>query len=156
MPISESVRPDTPAVDLVGILEGHHGVRALGNRRAGHDPYRRTLLDPDGGKLARSHRTRDPEGDRRGLGCSPDVLGPEGVPVHGRVVQRGYVEPALHILGQHLPVGLEDRPRLGLQHAKVAEDALPRLLDADHRLVLMSVNVLYQFGLVSYSAAAQP
>ena len=118
--------------------------------------YSRPRLDADGGKLARSHRTRDPEGDRQGLGRSPDVLGPEGVPVHGRVVERRYVEPALHVLGQHLAVGFEDRPRLGLQHVEVAEHALPRLLDADHRLVLMSVYVLYQFGSVSYSATAQP
>ena len=63
-------------------------------------------------------------------------------PVHGRVVQRRNVERPHDVLGQYLALGLQDRRVLGRQDVKEPENALPGLLDAQHRLVAMPVDML--------------
>ena len=94
------------------------------------------------GKLARGHRPDDPQHQRRRVRRAPEAVGLNGEAVHGRVVQRGNVERPHDVLGQHLALGLQDRRVLRRQDVEEPENALPGLLDAQHRLVAMSVNVL--------------
>ena len=107
----------------LGALHRHDSVGALRHRRAGGDPHGRAGLDraPErvpGARLA----------DHRELGRGP---GDEREAVHRRAVERGHVDRAGHVLGEHpaeRPSARPARPRGG---GYLRQDPLAGLLDRD-------------------------
>ncbi len=85
-----------------------------------------------GGDVARRELARDAKGARRRLRCARRVGGVDGVAVHRRVVERRDVEGRDDILGEHLAERVEEGAIFGLAALDITEDALERLVDADH------------------------
>ena len=116
----------------IGDLDMRDRVRALGHQRAGHDADRGSRLDAlrghgPGGQIfddAQRHRS------------VRDVVRADGVAIHGRVVAVRHVEARMHVLAQHAPMRLGERDLLGAEQLDLGENALLRLLDRDHPLVV--------------------
>ena len=97
-------------------LDGHDGVGARRDRRAGRDPDRGAARDLDGrGRFRRAISPMTSRSDGRVLARRRHVGSPDGVPVHRRVVpgrQRGRADrPAQRGRGRGRRAGR--RPRLG-------------------------------------------
>ena len=136
------------ALDLVGVLEGNDGVGAGRESGAGHDADGGAGRYGVRGRLARRHVARDPQRLGSGLVCAPDAVELDGVAVHGGVVGGGDVDVGVGILGKDLAQGLQEWTLLGLQDAEVGENAVARLLYAEHVGVVVAVGVPVGHGLL--------
>ena len=136
------------ALDLVGVLEGDNGVGAGREGGAGHDADGGAGRYGDRGRLARRHVPHDPQRLGGGVVCAPDAVELDGVAVHGGVVGGGNVNAGVGILGKHLAQGLQKGTLLGLQDAEVGQNAVARLLHAQHVGVVVAVGVPVGHGLL--------
>jgi hypothetical protein len=81
------------------------------------------------GRQVRDHVEHD-----RAVGArAGHVRRPDGVPVHRRIVARGYVERGDDRLGKHPPERVDERDTLDAERLHVGKDRLACLLDGQHR-----------------------
>ena len=123
------------------------------DRRPGHDPDGAISVDASLGYLSRCHLTGHPEPPGRTVPGPSDSLVANGVPVHGRVVHRGYLHRGFDVLRQHLSQRLQQRLFLRIQGVKVGHDSLKGLFDAEHVGVAVSVA---SFHITSFHWAVPP
>ena len=83
------------------VLLGHHGIGALGQRRAGEDPHR--LPCPE--RAGRQGPGDDPADDGQLDRVPPRVPGADGIPIHRRVRPGGNQRPRDDGFGEHATEG---------------------------------------------------
>ena len=106
----------------VGALDGDDGIRAVGHRRAGHDPHGGAGPDGLGGAVAGRDVVDDRQLDRRGLARAGDVGGEHGVPVHRRVVERRERPGGRDVGREDAAVGGRERELERRQDGDASED----------------------------------
>ena len=130
------------ALDLVGVLKGHDGVRAGRDGRARHDADGRAGLKVAVRQRARLHVADDGQLDRGVLPRAGHVLVTHREAVHCRVVQRRQVQRRRDFLGQRQPQRVGERNLHRRHQRDVGEDLLQRLLHAQHVLLVTAVVVM--------------
>jgi hypothetical protein len=108
---------------LVGVLLPHHGVGAVGQRRAGEDPGALAWPEPARRKRARGELLDHTEPHRPLGRRAADVVAARRVAVHGRVGPGGDVDRAHDVLGEHAVERVVERDPQGGLAAHVVEDA---------------------------------
>ena len=123
-------------LDLVAIalgpLETDDRVGPSGNRRACHDTHRCAGLD---GTLKDKSGCEVP-GDAQShwmiMAGPDDILGTDGVAIHGGVIQGWNIVTREDVLGQHLSQCLQDRHPLRLQRLYQGQHTLLCLFNSEH------------------------
>jgi hypothetical protein len=117
----------------VGVLDSDHGVGALRERRAGHDP--RCLAGPerDGRECARGDRLEHRQLDRGRVARPEDVRPANGVAVHRRVGPVRERDRRDHVVRQHATERVAQRHRLLLERSHPRDDPRDRLGHREHQ-----------------------
>ena len=128
------VLDDHPVVAVApGPLDHHDGVRAVGDRRAGHDPDRLARPDRRRGRVARRKVADDTQPDtgiRPGAG---GVGGAERVTVHRRVREGRDRFVRGDVRRQHEPERVTARPLHRCEGFDGGEDLAPGILERNER-----------------------
>ena len=91
-----------------GVLNLEHGVRALGDGGAGHDPDCLACSDSLAREPPGGHIFNDLQDSRRRHGVVLlDVLIANGKAIHGRVIPGGIIAIGDNVLGQHATESIE-------------------------------------------------
>ena len=115
---------------VVGVLDAHDGVRAVGHRRAGHDPHRLSSSDRAVRKATRCDLPDDPQLRRR----ARHVVSTHRVAVHRRVAERRHVAIGTDVLREDEAERVEQRNADRGKGRNPGEDAGERVVRAHEPL----------------------
>jgi len=102
---------------VVGVLDAHDGVGALGHRCAGHDPHRLARSDGAVGKRSGGDRAHD----AKRHAAARDICSAHRVTVHRRVAEGRYIAIGDRVLREDRAERVEQRDRAG--HVEVSGPA---------------------------------
>ena len=93
----------------------HNGIGGVGKRCAGHDAHALSVADLSLVEASRRNLRNHVELNRRIGSCACKLRGPHGEAVHGRMIERCYVDVAGQILCRNAPDHLEHAHFLHIQ-----------------------------------------
>ena len=123
---------DDASVAAVRRFNRHYAVSTMRNWRSGHDLDGGVGTDREWSSRAGRNLTDNRQRDGVGFCRLNDVLGPDRIAIHRRVVEARQIDGANEVLVNRQPERLNQRLIIGLQRADTAQDPLEMLLNAEH------------------------
>jgi hypothetical protein len=127
-----SARDGGPKADLAVLDDDifllNDSIRAEWNRSAGKNAANRSRRQRSFNRIARSNLTFYVQFHRMIRSCVQSVFRPQGVSIHGRIIEPGNIEGSYYVVGKHAQVRGPQITQFGFSRTNAIEDLCETLI----------------------------